>query len=155
MANPKGYMLDTSIVEPGIVFQENDLIVEAFNVPHGMISPAYGYKITTSDKTIAISGDTSFSEEVARQSIGADFLFQEVLSEAGLSIRSEEWQNYHNPAHTVSSDVAAIAKAAKPSKLILYHGLFFGALEHSVIAEIRDAGYDGDVVLANDLDVFD
>ncbi|HAC87985.1 MAG TPA: MBL fold metallo-hydrolase, partial [Gammaproteobacteria bacterium] len=41
----------------------------------------------------------------------------------------------------------------QPKKLVLYHGLFYGTEESSVIEEI-EALYNGNVFLANDLDIF-
>lgn len=155
VANPTSYQLELGVVKAGLVFEKDDLTVEAFAVPHGTIKPAFGYKITTQDKVIVISGDTAFSQELIAQGQGADLLFHEVVSAAGLARRSKKWQSYHRAAHTVSTDVARVAKATKPGKLVLYHGLFFGALERSVIDEIRAAGYAGDLVLANDLDIFE
>ncbi len=41
----------------------------------------------------------------------------------------------------------------KPGLLVLYHVLFWGASEDTVLREVREK-YSGDVVLADDLDVF-
>ena len=100
-----------------------------------------------------ISGDTAYSEILAQKAAGADILFHEVVSEAGLGGRSIFWQNYHNSAHTTSSNLAKLARSAKPAKLVLYHGLHFGAPEQKVVEEVR-AIWDGEVILANDLDIF-
>ena len=134
-------------------FEKDGLIIEAFDVNHGHVKPAYGYKITTPDKVIVISGDTAYSEILAQKAVGADILFHEVVSEAGLGGRSIFWQNYHNSAHTTSSNLAKLARSAKPAKLVLYHGLHFGAPEQKVVEEVR-AIWDGEVILANDLDIF-
>jgi ribonuclease BN (tRNA processing enzyme) len=55
--------------------------------------------------------------------------------------------------HTTSGELARLARIAQPKKLVLYHGLFYGTAESSVLNEI-EALYDGEVILANDLDVF-
>ncbi|MBT3626120.1 MAG: MBL fold metallo-hydrolase, partial [Gammaproteobacteria bacterium] len=47
-----------------------------------------------------------------------------------------------------------LASRAKPGLLILYHLLFFGADEESMLNEVKEK-YDGKVILANDLDVFE
>ena len=151
--NPLGYRVSATEISEGIVFEKDGLIIEAFDVNHGHVKPAYGYKITTPDKVIVISGDTAYSEILAQKAVGADILFHEVVSEAGLGGRSIFWQNYHNSAHTTSSNLAKLARSAKPAKLVLYHGLHFGAPEQKVVEEVR-AIWDGEVILANDLDIF-
>jgi ribonuclease Z len=149
----KGFRPVSHEIQPGVVFENADIRVEAFTVPHGDIKPAFGYKVTTADKTIVISGDTTYSEEVARQAQGADLLFHEVISGDLLSTMSEFWQQYHGTSHTVTQDVAKIANAAKPGTVVLYHILFIGQSPEGLVAEItRD--YNGKVVLANDLDRF-
>ena len=82
-----------------------------------------------------------------------DILFHEVISREGLQRNSPGFQRYHNSVHTTSDELARLAKIAQPKKLVLYHGLFYGTEETSVLDEIK-ALYDGEVVLASDLDVF-
>ena len=77
----------------------------------------------------------------------------EVISAAGLAPLEPFWQNYHSSAHTTTSELARVANAAKPGLLVLYHVLYYGAPIESALHEVR-ALYDGNVVLADDLDVF-
>ena len=52
-----------------------------------------------------------------------------------------------------SDEVARLASIAQPKKLVLYHGLFYGTEESTVLEEI-EAPYEGNVFLAHDLDMF-
>jgi ribonuclease BN (tRNA processing enzyme) len=148
-----GYRAMPTEISEGVVFRKDDLTIEAFPVSHGQIRPAYGYKITTADRTMVISGDTGFSETIMEKAKGVDLLFHEVVSSTGLEPLPEFWQRYHGTSHTPAVDLARLAAAAKPKKLVLYHVLFAGRSEAELLSEIR-AGYDGEVVLAADLDVF-
>ena len=49
--------------------------------------------------------------------------------------------------------MARLASIAQPKKLVLYHGLFYGTEESTVLEEI-EALYEGNVFLASDLDMF-
>lgn len=151
--NPDIVNVAVSEISAGIVFEENGLRVEAFDVAHGTIKPAFGYRITTDDKTIVISGDTAYSEKLIEMSRGADLLFHEVVSDAGLKRNTEYWQNYHRQAHTPASAVGRIASIAQPGTLVLYHGLFYGVAEDTVVNEVAEH-FDGQIVLASDLDIF-
>ena len=148
-----GYMATAHEIETGIVFSNDDITVEAFTVPHGNIRPAFGYKVTTHDKTIVISGDTTYSELLAEKAKGADILIHEVFSGDRLSQQSDFWQNYHGRSHTSGEQVAAVANIAKPGIVVLYHILFFNASEEEIVAEVKRS-YDGEVVMADDLDMF-
>jgi len=86
---PDAYKVNVTQIEEGVVFQKDDLKVEAFLVNHGEIKLAFGYRITTDDKTIVISGDTAISERVLEMSRGVDILFHEVISDSGLARNTE------------------------------------------------------------------
>lgn len=150
---PDFYRVDAMEIEPGIVYEDDAVSIEAFPVLHGEIKPAFGYRIETADKTIVISGDTRYSDTLVAKARDADLLFHEVYSAAGFGELPESWQAYHANSHTPSTDVARIARLARPKKLVLYHALFFSMPQQSVLDEVR-AGYGGDVVLASDLDRF-
>ena len=150
---PDGHQVIATEIEEGVVFQKDGLVVETFSVPHGNIKPALGYKITTADKSIVISGDTGYSEEIIRQATGVDLLFHEVISKKALSKLPEFWQRYHGSSHTASDELAKLATQARPKKLVLYPILFMDSSEQELLEEVR-SGYDGKVILSNDLDVF-
>lgn len=151
--NPTGYQVQVTEIEPGIIFDEDGMTVEAFHVPHGKIRPSFGYKVVTKDLSIVISGDTSLSETIKEKSRDVDILFHEVASAEGLSRAPEFWQNYHKNSHTLSTDIGKMAADAKPKKVVLYHGLFFDLNEDLVVDEVK-RHYGGQVYLANDLDLF-
>jgi ribonuclease BN (tRNA processing enzyme) len=147
------YEVEATEISEGIVFQKDDLTVEAFSVNHGEVKPAFGYKITTDDKSIVISGDTAYSEKLIEMSKGVDLLFHEVISDKGLSTASEGYQAYHRKSHTPAGELGRLASIARPGLLVLVHALFYGVPEDLVVDEVQTT-YDGEVVLANDLDIF-
>lgn len=153
IADHEGYLAEVTEIEDGVVFEDERISVEAFTVDHGDIKPSFGYKVTTADRSIVISGDTAFSERLVEQARGVDLLLHEVISGDRLSELSEFWQHYHGTSHTTTGELASVATQARPGLLVLYHVLFIGATPDEIVAEIaRD--YDGPVVLAEDLDVF-
>ena len=147
--NPQGYKVDVHEVEPGVVYEDSNVTVEAFLVNHGSWPQAFGYKFRTSDKTIVISGDTAPSERVVEMCNGCDVLIHEVYSEAGF----ERQSRYHSNFHTSTRELAEIASRAKPGLLILYHQLFRGSTEGELLAEIQN-GYRGKIASAKDLEIY-
>jgi len=151
--NPEGYKVNTVEISPGLVHAADGIRIEAITARHGDIKPAFSYRVTTSDKTIVISGDTAFNDELLELSRGADILFHEAISDSGLATTTAFWQKYHRTSHTLASDVGRLAAAAKPGLLVIYHGLYYGVPESNIIDEVKST-YDGKVILAKDLDVF-
>lgn len=152
-ADRNGYRVNVHEIEPGIVYRDSNVTVEAFPVKHGSWPQAFGYKFTTPDRTIVISGDTVPCESIIEHSMGCDVLIHEVFSVAGFEGRSPHWQRYHAAYHTSSYDLAKIASITKPGLLILYHQLLWGSPEEVLVQEIRER-YDGRVVSGHDLDVY-
>ena len=152
-ANSTGYLVRAHEIEPGIVYQDRNVRVEAFAANHGSW-PAFGYKFHVGDKTIAISGDTAPAESCVEAYRGCDVLIHEVYSALGFQGRSPVWQRYHSSVHTSSSELAAMASRAKPGLLILYHQLFNGVTEEELLLEIQGK-YEGKVVSGADLEVYD
>ncbi|MCP3673496.1 MAG: MBL fold metallo-hydrolase [Gammaproteobacteria bacterium] len=153
-ANNKGWRVDvTTINKDGLVYQDENVKVEAFKVKHGSWPNAYGYRFTTPDKVIVISGDAAKTEKIAEYAKGADMLIHEVFSDEGCDFEGQFWCNYHRQNHTSTYELADIANKAMPKLLVLYHVLFLGHTEEELLKEIRSR-YKGDVIMSQDLDVY-
>ena len=150
--NKEGYKVDVKEIEAGIIYHNNEVQVEAFSVNHGSWT-AYGFKFSTPERVIVISGDTAPFEEMINHYQGCDVLLHEVYSTKGLERRSTEWQKYHSEVHTSSEELAEIASIIKPKLLVLYHQLLWGVKEKELIAEIKE-GYSGKVVSGRDLEIY-
>lgn len=153
-ANETGYRVETTEVKPGIVYRDSLVTVRAFAVPHGDWDVAYGYRFETPDRTIVISGDTRASDAVVDACRGCDVLVHEVYSATRFRTRPPEWQRYHARAHTSTTELAELARRARPSLLVLYHQLYWGSTDTDLIAELRTAGFTGRVESGRDLGVY-
>ncbi len=65
---------------PGTVLDEGGIKVTAFEVDHGVVKPAYGYRIDYGGRSVAFSGDTRASESLVEHARGVDVLVHEVIS---------------------------------------------------------------------------
>ena len=80
--DPDAYQVAVTETSPGLVHEENPFRIGAFPAPRGDVKLASGYKITTAEKSMVISGNTAFSEELIRQAAGADLLVHWIISES-------------------------------------------------------------------------
>lgn len=168
-ANDRGWRAEVSeLPGGGVIWRDDRVTVEALPVSHGTLE-CYAYKFTTRDGVIVISGDTAPLDSLADWAAGCDVLLHEVEYTGGIAARAPKWQKYHREVHTLSCDLARVARRAQPRLLVTYHRIYHMNiqdnrvdLEHemavrcgAILREIRDAGYDGRVVNGMDLDVFD
>jgi ribonuclease BN (tRNA processing enzyme) len=151
--NPDAYGAVCHEVEPGLVYQDDRVKVEAFGVEHGEGWLALGYQFTTADRRIVISGDTAPMDSLIDLWQGCDLLVHEVYSQQAYLKRSSSWQHYHAQMHTSTTQLAAIANRVRPGKLVLTHLLMWGTTETELLAEIN-ASYTGDVICGVDLGVY-
>jgi ribonuclease BN (tRNA processing enzyme) len=153
-SKPRGYVVNSHEVHPGIIYKDKNVTVKAFLVNHSEWRQAFGYRFETADRVIVVSGDTAPSESIGDNCNGCDILVHEVYSQAGFDRREPEWQRYHSRYHTSTLELAGIAARAKPKLLVLTHQLLWSSNREQTMGEIKQR-YPGKVVFGNDLDIFD
>jgi len=151
-----GVTVQAHDVKAGLIYENLDVKVTAFPVPHGELQ-AYGYKFQTPDRTVVISGDTSPSAELISNCQRCDVLIHEAYSDDYKPADMSNWLQYRSKYHTTTTQLAEIANRTQPGLLIVYHrGV--GPPGHEIsdeqyLAEIRRT-YRGKVVIGQDLDVY-
>lgn len=153
-ANDKGWRVIANEISEGPVYEDDNVKVEAFPVNHGSWPNAFGYRFTTPDKVIVISGDTAPSDKIIEYSRDADILLHEVYYKEGFDKKDDFWKKYHSKNHTSTHELAEIAREARLGMVVLYHILFWGGTDDDLLREMREK-YDGEVVVGSDLMVID
>jgi len=155
----RGHEIIGRDVTPGVVYTDDLVDIEAFEVQHGEWNtdlhgpfPAMGYRVTTPDRIVVISGDTGPFPDMASTYADCDVLVHEVYSSAGLAARAREWRAYHARSHTSGTHLGGVATEADPGVLVLNHQLLWHATEDDLISEVAVA-YKGPLVYGRDLDV--
>jgi ribonuclease BN (tRNA processing enzyme) len=149
----RGYKVNVHEIQPGIIYRDSNIIVNAFKMNHGAWKNAFGYRFETVDKVIVVSGDGTYSEELVKNAKDCDILVHEVYSIAGLLKREKRWQLYHSTFHTSTKQLADIANQVHPKLIVLTHQLPFSAGFESLLNEFKSF-YKGAVVSGNDLDIY-
>ena len=149
-SNKIGYKFNFHLLTEGLIYEDENISVEAFKVPHGSFDDAYGFRFTSEDKVIVFSGDTAPSKTLEKFAAGADILVHEVYSNAGFLEKTKDWQIYHQGHHTSTFEVGEIASRAKPKLLLLSHILFWGSTENEILKEAQST-YGGEIKIAKDL----
>ena len=149
-SNKKGYKYKFKSIDEGLIYEDENVKVEAFKVPHGSFDDAFGFKFTTEDKVIVFSGDTGPSKTIEKLAYKVDILVHEVYSQAGFLEKTKDWQKYHQGHHTSTLEVGEIASKAKPQLLLLSHILFWGSTPDEILQETRQT-FNGNIKIAEDL----
>ncbi len=153
-ANNQGWrVVANEISAEGLVYQDSLVKVEAFNVIHGSWPQCFGFRFTTPDKIIVISGDTKPSKNLIKWAQGADIVVHEVYSHEGWTGKTEFWKKYHQENHTSTYELAELANKIHPGLIVLYHTLYWGTDDQDILTEVKTK-YAGEVVVGHDKEIF-
>lgn len=141
-----GHQVVVHEIQPGVIFQDENVKVTAFAVKHGSWKEALGYRFDADGKSIVISGDTRPAESVVEACNGCDMLIHEVYS--GISGNA-----YFSSFHTSADELGDIAARAKPKLLVITHYVSGAQRNPAQMMQEIQRRFHGPVVVANDLDV--
>ncbi len=149
---------DVSDASGGVVYEKDGVRITAIPVIHGCWKQAYGFRIDTPDRSIVISGDTVPTNTILESSRGVDVLVHEVYPESQVApevrIGGKTWPSYMREFHTSDIELGLLAAEAQPKLLVLHHIVRHEEDDDELLESIRDAGFEGEVVVAKDLDRF-
>ena len=144
----------------GVVFDRDGVRVTAFEVDHGdVIKPAYGYRIDYRDRSVVISGDTRFSENLIRHGSGADLLIHELGAAKPELLKNPAMQRIIDH-HTTPRDVGRVFDRTRPKLAVYTHIVRLSNATipepslAEILAETRET-YSGPLVFGEDLMTFD
>jgi len=168
VAPPSGYGGDArpfAIEEDGetVVFEEGELRVTAFRVDHAPVAPAVGYRFDYAGRSVVVSGDTAYSDDLVAAAEGADVLFHDALQPDFVAAMQEAAEKqgatriakilYDIPDyHASPTDAARAAQAAGVDRLVLYHLVPPMPSDYLEAAFLGDAGsaFDGPITVSED-----
>lgn len=146
----RGSELRGQDIEPGVVYRHGALVVTAFRVDHVGVRPAFGYRVEFGRRSVVISGDTRFSENLISHAQGVDLLVHEVAAApAGVAEANPRLQRVL-AYHTSPSDLGEVLRRTQPRLAILTHLMLFGLQPAQVLAQVNQR-YQGSVRLGQDL----
>ena len=116
-----GIRFDAKDLTAGIVYEANGVKVTAFEVDHGdEIKPCYGYRIDYRGRSVVLSGDTRYNQNVIKYGTGADLLIHEVAM-AKPEVAQMEAAKRILAHHTSPQEAGRVFSAAKPRLAVYAH----------------------------------
>jgi ribonuclease BN (tRNA processing enzyme) len=143
----------------GIIMQNDHVKVSAARVVHPPVTPAFAYRFDHQGKSIVISGDTTYSENLVRLAQGADVLVHEIMHTPSLDQllatepNATRLKEHLLASHSTAEQVGRVATQAKVKKLVLSHFVPGGYpyLEDRVWLDAVRPYFDGEIIVGSDL----
>jgi len=134
----------------GLVYEEHGVRVTAFDVDHGKVKPAFGYRIEYRGHVVTLSGDTRFSENVIQFSKGADLLIHEVAL-APTDIKPSTRGYIAFAHHTTPEQAAEVFSRVKPKLAVYSHIVSIWGLKDEDLTLRTRRLYSGPFEVGEDL----
>ena len=125
--DPRNLVVAHEFDKPGVVLTNDDVKVSSCLVSHPPIKQAYAYRFDATDRSVVISGDTAYSQELANFAKGADVLIHEVMYLPALENllkrlpNAKRLREHLMASHTLPEDVGKVAAQAEVKTLVLSH----------------------------------
>jgi ribonuclease Z len=140
----------------GVMFSRNGVKVTAFMVHHGdLIKPSYGYRVDYKGRSVLISGDTTFNQNVIKYGKGVDVLIHEVAA-APAELASNPVFVPVLAHHTLPEEAGRVFAADRPKMAVYSHIVLIRTATvppislDELVARTRTT-YDGPLTVGADL----
>jgi len=149
----KGIAVEPVDVDEGFTYEEDGLSVEPFRVNHfdGFCDePSFGYRVRFGGRSVVLSGDTCFCENLIRYSSGVDLLIHEVAA-APLGVDLNDDTRYFLSLHTQPEECGRLFSRVNPGLAVYYHILQYLGVSLEEMMDRTRREYGGRVVFGEDL----
>ena len=139
VANPAGFGGVAEIIpaptdtgKAAVIHDQGGVKITVIGVDHAPVEPAFGYRIDYKGRSVVISGDTTYSDELVAAAKDADVLLHEALQPVMVAQMRDVATAKGQPHiakvmgdildyHASPEDAARAATAANAKALVLYH----------------------------------
>ncbi|MCP5303044.1 MAG: hypothetical protein H7A03_07870 [Pseudomonadales bacterium] len=156
---PGGSELQCSDYQAGVIYNNKDLTISAFEVVHIEKGSSFGFRVEYKDRSFVYSGDTTFSENLIRHSKNADLIIHESFPPAEIYAKKtgrslELTRHIAEKIHASPAMVGKVFSETKPRLGVLYHLYNNPEMVIAAMDDLRRT-YAGPVQIAYDLMVID
>lgn len=156
---PEGVRVEATEIEEGTAYESHGVKVTSFMVDHGdLIKPALGYRVDFGGRSVVISGDTRFSENLIKHATGVDLLIHQVAAAHPDLLKIPVFKVIMEH-HTSPEEAGTVFSRTKPKLAVYYHFVLLGtpkipALNEQDVIEQTRKTYSGPLRIGEDLTSF-
>lgn len=157
--DPASIRAQVTEFKEGVVYEQGGVKVTAIEVDHGdLLKPAFGFRVDYAGRSVTISGDTKFSENLIKHANGSDLVIHQVAAarEELLRIPTFKVILAH---HTLPQEAGTLFSRVKPKLAVYYHFVLLGtpsvpAVTEKEVFDLTRQTYSGPLLIGEDLMAF-
>lgn len=140
-------------IKEGEIYDRGGVKVTAFTVWHDDGNPAYGYRIDYKGRSVVLSGDTTYSENLVRVARGADLIVHNVIAMSDALTKAPEMGPVLGKL-TTPEQAARVFTETKPRMAVFSHivkkELPGRHGDELILQRVRATGYKGPLEMGYD-----
>jgi ribonuclease Z len=156
--DPNGILLMGTDISEGVIYQKDGVTITSFLVNHAdFIDSALGFRLDYKRRSVVLSGDTRYTENLVKYAEGADLLIHEVAAANEESMQKYPLINQILSFHSSPEDAGKVFEKVKP-KLAVYSHIVLLTGDTSIPAPIMEdaikrtrKNYSGPLEVGEDL----
>jgi len=156
---PEGVAIRVTEIGEGVAYEKDGVRVTAFLVDHGdLIKPALGFRIDYAGRSVVISGDTRFSENLIKHAENIDLLIHQVAAARPDLLKLPAFKVIMEH-HTSPEEAGVVFTRTKPKLAVYYHFVLLGTptippLKEQDVIDMTRKTYAGPLRIGEDLTAF-
>jgi ribonuclease Z len=153
----EGVAVEVTEIREGVVYERNGVKVTAFEVDHGpLLKPAFGFRVDYDGRSVLISGDTRFSENLIKFATGVDLLIHQVAMAQDELLQASMIYRAILAHHTKPDEAGVVFSRSKPKLAVFHHVVLQGTKQHPApteddVVQMTRTTYSGPLVVSEDL----
>ena len=117
-----GTIVNARNITEGIVYNTDGVKITAFRVNHSdIIDSALGYRFDYAGRSVVISGDTRYSENLVKYAMGVDVIIHEVIAIRDEVMSTSALARKITNFHTTPEDAGKLFSITKPRLAVYTH----------------------------------
>jgi ribonuclease Z len=158
------YLVAHEFKPDGVVFERNGVKVTMFKVDHGEAKEAVGYRVDFKGRSVLLSGDTKYDENIIKYGKGVDLMVHEVVAVKPALLEKVPQLKFIFEHHASPQQCGEVFTKTKPKIAVYSHIVLIGAPSfpapvpapsvEELIAQTRET-YQGPLVSGYDLMSFE
>lgn len=155
-AKPDGVVIVATEIKEGVIYEGDGVKITAFEVNHAPVKPAFGYRVDAGGRSVVLSGDTRFSENLIRHAAGVDLLIHEVVIPESLHHAAVPPERIESVIayHTTPEQAGEVFARVKP-RLAVYSHIVLPSVNADELLSATRKVYPGRLEVGEDLMVID
>ena len=149
-----GITYQAQTVQPGLIYDHQGVRVTAIEVDHHPVHPAFGYRVDYAKRSVIISGDTRYTDNIARQPQPVDLLIHEIADAPAAMLERNPRLRAVMSYHSRPQDLARLVSILRPRLTVMTHPVVFQTSTEELIKR-ASLNHNYEVIMGADLMCFD